>query len=216
MPPPMPSVSTWSAASSAVFTPWAIPRATPAADRSATRMTARPFADSQPKKAAPHLIPPKVARWATTASRAEPRETEAPSVRVVGWSRSVWLSWVSPWRAMDGLLSAGTCPRWFPADQGVDALVSGGQTTRRSCRPYGGRSAGPPCRREVEVPVLLVDAANVVGARPDGWWRDRAGATARLLERLALAGPELTAPDGSRVTEVVAIVEGRARDVRGP
>jgi hypothetical protein len=66
------------------------------------------------------------------------------------------------------------------------------------------------------VPVLLVDAANVVGARPDGWWRDRAGATARLLERLALAGPELTAPDGNRVTEVVAIVEGRARDVRGP
>ena len=64
--------------------------------------------------------------------------------------------------------------------------------------------------------VLLVDAANVVGARPDGWWRDRAGATERLLGRLALAGPDLTAPDGSRVTGVVAVVEGRARDVRGP
>jgi hypothetical protein len=64
--------------------------------------------------------------------------------------------------------------------------------------------------------VLLVDAANVVGARPDGWWRDRAGATERLLGRLAAAGPELTAPDGSRVTDVVAVVEGRARDVRGP
>jgi hypothetical protein len=22
---------------------------------------------------------------------------------------------------------------------------------------------------------LVVDAANVVGSRPDGWWRDRAG-----------------------------------------
>jgi hypothetical protein len=64
--------------------------------------------------------------------------------------------------------------------------------------------------------VLLVDAANVVGARPDGWWRDRAGATQRLLGRLALAAPDLTAPDGSRVTDVVAVVEGRARDVRGP
>ena len=64
--------------------------------------------------------------------------------------------------------------------------------------------------------VLLVDAANVVGARPDGWWRDRAGATERLLGRLAVALPELTAPDGSRVTDVVAVVEGRARDVRGP
>ena len=28
--------------------------------------------------------------------------------------------------------------------------------------------------------VLLVDAANVVGSRPTGWWRDRAGAMARL------------------------------------
>jgi hypothetical protein len=64
--------------------------------------------------------------------------------------------------------------------------------------------------------VLLVDAANVVGARPDGWWRDRAGATERLLGRLALALPGLSAPDGSPVTEVVAVVEGRAREVREP
>ena len=43
--------------------------------------------------------------------------------------------------------------------------------------------------------VLLVDAANVVGARPDGWWRDRAGATERLLGRLAaLAGPRAGRP----------------------
>ena len=62
--------------------------------------------------------------------------------------------------------------------------------------------------------VLLVDAANVVGSRPDGWWRDRSGATGRLLRRLAAA--ELTAPDGGRVTEVVAVVEGRARDVPAP
>jgi 8-oxo-dGTP diphosphatase len=33
--------------------------------------------------------------------------------------------------------------------------------------------------------VLVIDAANVVGSRPDGWWRDRAGATARLAARLA-------------------------------
>jgi hypothetical protein len=64
------------------------------------------------------------------------------------------------------------------------------------------------------VTVLLIDTANVLGARPDGWWRDRAGATARLLARLADA--DLTAPDGSRVTEVLAVVEGRAREVRGP
>ena len=62
--------------------------------------------------------------------------------------------------------------------------------------------------------VLLVDAANVVGARPDGWWRDRAGATARLLGRLAaLPGREV---DGAAVAEVVVVVEGAARDVPAP
>jgi predicted RNA-binding protein with PIN domain len=30
----------------------------------------------------------------------------------------------------------------------------------------------------------LVDASNVIGSRPDGWWRDRAGATQRLLDAL--------------------------------
>jgi predicted RNA-binding protein with PIN domain len=30
----------------------------------------------------------------------------------------------------------------------------------------------------------LVDASNVIGSRPDGWWRDREGATERLLDAL--------------------------------
>jgi predicted RNA-binding protein with PIN domain len=30
----------------------------------------------------------------------------------------------------------------------------------------------------------VVDGNNVVGARPDGWWRDRRGASRRLLARL--------------------------------
>ncbi len=67
--------------------------------------------------------------------------------------------------------------------------------------------------------IVLVDAANVVGARPDGWWRDRAGATSRLLARLAsLPGRSLAVPGGGPVTcsGVVAVVEGRARDVPTP
>ena len=39
----------------------------------------------------------------------------------------------------------------------------------------------------------LVDASNVIGSRPDGWWRDRAGATKRLieaLERFAASGDD--------------------------
>ena len=35
--------------------------------------------------------------------------------------------------------------------------------------------------------TLVVDAANVVGTRPDGWWKDRAGAAQRLHERLLVA-----------------------------
>jgi hypothetical protein len=69
------------------------------------------------------------------------------------------------------------------------------------------------------VTVLLVDAANVVGSRPDGWWRDREGAAERLLARLAgLVGRRLIGPDGVDLTveEVVAVVEGRARDATAP
>jgi predicted RNA-binding protein with PIN domain len=31
---------------------------------------------------------------------------------------------------------------------------------------------------------LIVDGNNVIGSRPDGWWRDRPGATRRLVEQL--------------------------------
>jgi hypothetical protein len=67
--------------------------------------------------------------------------------------------------------------------------------------------------------VLVVDVANVVGSRPDGWWRDRAGAARRLLGEIApLAGGTVDGPDGGAVTvaRVVAVVEGQARGVEGP
>ena len=57
--------------------------------------------------------------------------------------------------------------------------------------------------------LLLVDAANVVGSRPDGWWRDRAEAAARLVERLAVL-PD-TEVAGHLVGEVVVVLEGQAR-----
>jgi hypothetical protein len=58
--------------------------------------------------------------------------------------------------------------------------------------------------------VLLVDAANVVGSRPDGWWRDRAGAARHLVEdlRAALADGRLAGPT---VGSIVVVLEGRAR-----
>ncbi len=43
-------------------------------------------------------------------------------------------------------------------------------------------------------PHVVVDAANVVGSVPDGWWRDRPGAAGRLLGQVAaLAGSGLPA-----------------------
>jgi predicted RNA-binding protein with PIN domain len=41
----------------------------------------------------------------------------------------------------------------------------------------------------------MVDASNVIGSKPDGWWRDRDGATRRFLDDLrafADAGEEVT------------------------
>lgn len=43
---------------------------------------------------------------------------------------------------------------------------------------------------------LLVDGMNVIGTRPDGWWRDRDAAMARLVDRLerfaAAGGDDIT------------------------
>jgi 8-oxo-dGTP diphosphatase len=67
--------------------------------------------------------------------------------------------------------------------------------------------------------VLVVDAANVVGSRPDGWWRDRAGANARLRDQLAaLAGRGVSAaklhlPAETWWPEIRLVVEGQARGV---
>ena len=68
-------------------------------------------------------------------------------------------------------------------------------------------------------PLLVVDAANVVGSVPDGWWRDRVGATARLRDSLvAIASHGLEAdraPDELRggPIDIVLVVEGAARAV---
>jgi hypothetical protein len=54
--------------------------------------------------------------------------------------------------------------------------------------------------------VLVVDAANVIGSRPDGWWRDRAGAARTFVERVQRA-----VHDASLDGPVLVVLEGRAR-----
>jgi hypothetical protein len=51
--------------------------------------------------------------------------------------------------------------------------------------------------------LTVVDAANVVGARPDGWWKDRAGAARRLLDAIE--------SHASPAEDFVLVVEGAAR-----
>ncbi|MFR9777546.1 hypothetical protein ACL02O_16010 [Micromonospora sp. MS34] len=64
-------------------------------------------------------------------------------------------------------------------------------------------------------PLLIVDGANVVGSRPDGWWRDRAGAAARLRDALVPLGEHGVPPELPPPVEVVLVVEGAARGVPG-
>lgn len=51
--------------------------------------------------------------------------------------------------------------------------------------------------------ILVVDAANVIGSVPDGWWTDRAGAATRLHDAL-VASP-------GAYDSVLLVLEGRAR-----
>jgi predicted RNA-binding protein with PIN domain len=50
----------------------------------------------------------------------------------------------------------------------------------------------------------VVDGMNVIGSRPDRWWRDRPGAMRTLVERLAAFGEPVT-----------VVFDGRPRDVGG-
>ena len=54
--------------------------------------------------------------------------------------------------------------------------------------------------------MLVIDAANVVGSRPTGWWRDRPGAARRFTEqvRATVAAGRLDPP-------VTIVLEGKAR-----
>ena len=105
--------------------------------------------------------------------------------------------------------------RWWPA-----SIV--GRDDGPPLHP-GFASTWPLLRDQVSPTVVVVDAANVVGSRPDGWWRDRAGAASRLLSscaRLAangMTGTALSVADPGRELlahcwpRYVVVLEGQAR-----
>jgi hypothetical protein len=59
--------------------------------------------------------------------------------------------------------------------------------------------------------MLVVDVANVMGSRPDGWWRDRKGAAGRMLQEInaALEGGRLGGP-------ITVVLEGAAKEAVPP
>jgi hypothetical protein len=69
--------------------------------------------------------------------------------------------------------------------------------------------------------TIVVDVANVMGSRPDGWWRDRAGAAVRLhadIARLAASGrailpdePGETGAERAGAPGFVMVLEGAAK-----
>ena len=72
--------------------------------------------------------------------------------------------------------------------------------------------------RITTTPHVVVDGANVVGSVPDGWWKDRAGAAARLVASVdALAADGLPAGDLALPFDRwwprwTVVLEGAARD----
>ncbi len=55
--------------------------------------------------------------------------------------------------------------------------------------------------------MLLIDAANVIGSRPTGWWRDRSGAARSFVDQVRAA-----VASGRIDDAVVVVLEGRARE----
>ena len=83
----------------------------------------------------------------------------------------------------------------------------------------GFAAAWPRLSAVLEPVTVIVDTANVMGSRADGWWRDRAGAAARLHGDLTgLAGRGLTDLPGRPAgaldrwfPQYVLVLEGQAK-----
>ncbi|MCW3008023.1 MAG: hypothetical protein JWP17_2649 [Solirubrobacterales bacterium] len=58
-------------------------------------------------------------------------------------------------------------------------------------------------------PLWLVDGMNVIGSRPDGWWRDRPGAQTRLAQELAAWSRASGEP-------AAVIFDGRPHEIDAP
>jgi 8-oxo-dGTP diphosphatase len=89
------------------------------------------------------------------------------------------------WSYTSVLAEATTAFAVRPDDDESDEVtwVAVPDVTRRDLHP-GLAAHWAELRRELSAVTIIVDGANVVGSRPDGWWRDRPGAAIRLRDQL--------------------------------
>lgn len=162
---------------------------------------------------------------AETALREADEEAwlDASEIRLTGTIRDDHGGWVydTVIASADRLITARAASyesadiAWVPVDQVAD----------RKLHP-GFADTWPLARTALCRLVIVVDVANVMGARADGWWKDRAGAAARLRDEIAGVLPgglaaaavptELVVPALYHwYPEVVLVVEGQARGIGG-
>jgi 8-oxo-dGTP diphosphatase len=92
--------------------------------------------------------------------------------------------------------------RWVPAGEvdGMDLFPAFAATW-------------PSVRAVMRRTVLVVDTANVMGSRNDGWWRDRHGAATRLRDQIDRLDGLPLEPFDVAFPDLVMIVEGKARGI---
>ena len=91
-----------------------------------------------------------------------------------GWAyRTVFASAPAPFYAVAASDETDEA-RWVPADQAAQLDLHPGLAAHWA-----------ELRGGLTPLTVVVDAANVIGSRPDGWWRDRPGAARRLVSGLA-------------------------------
>lgn len=106
--------------------------------------------------------------------------------------------------------SESTDLRWLTLDE-----ISG-----KNLHP-GFAETWPVIQRTLAPRLVVLDAANIIGARAEhGWWKDRAGAAAKLISEVgALSTEGLRTPPGDLSAldrwfpRFVAVIEGAARNV---
>ncbi|MFF5208529.1 NUDIX domain-containing protein [Streptosporangium sp. NPDC000396] len=127
-----------------------------------------------------------------------------------GWSFSTVLAEASALLDAVPANSESTDLRWLSPEQ----------ITTKKLHP-GFAETWPAISPALSPLVVILDVANIVGARAEhGWWKDRAGAAAKLVSEVSAFSSEglRTTPDGLPALDrwfpfFTMVVEGAARDV---